>query len=63
MIQHNPKDSLRADMEALAEVFEAEDREDADKRPSAVVTAFPSPSGNPDVPRVRGRWSDSPRGW
>lgn len=28
MTQHNPKDSLQADLEALAEVFEAEDRED-----------------------------------
>ena len=28
MTKHNPKDSLQADLEALAEVFEAEDRED-----------------------------------
>ncbi|AQP51885.1 hypothetical protein [Tessaracoccus flavescens] len=28
MTQHNPKDTLQADLEALAEVFEAEDRED-----------------------------------
>ena len=28
MTQHNPKDSLQADLEVLAEVFEAEDRED-----------------------------------
>ena len=28
MTQHHPKDSLQADLEALAEVFEAEDRED-----------------------------------
>ena len=26
--QHHPKDTLQADLEALAEVFEAEDRED-----------------------------------
>lgn len=28
MTQHNPKDTLQADLEALAEVFEAEERED-----------------------------------
>ena len=28
MTQQNPHDTLRADLEALAEVFEAEDRED-----------------------------------
>lgn len=28
MTQHNPKDTLQADLEALAKVFEAEDRED-----------------------------------
>ena len=28
MTQHHPKDSLQADLEALAKVFEAEDRED-----------------------------------
>ena len=26
--QHHPKDTLQADLEALADVFEAEDRED-----------------------------------
>lgn len=31
MTQHHPKDSLQADLEALAEVFEAEDREDRRK--------------------------------
>ena len=28
MTQHNPKDTLQSDLEALAKVFEAEDRED-----------------------------------
>ena len=28
MTQHHPKDSLQAELETLAEVFEAEDRED-----------------------------------
>ncbi|MDK9654696.1 hypothetical protein [Propionibacterium freudenreichii] len=28
MTQQHPKDTLQADLEALAEVFEAEDRED-----------------------------------
>lgn len=28
MTQHNPKDSLQADLEALGEQFEAEERED-----------------------------------
>ena len=28
MTQQNPHDTLQADLEALAEVFEAEDRED-----------------------------------
>lgn len=31
MPQHHPKDDLQADLEALAEVFEAEDREDRRK--------------------------------
>lgn len=28
MSQHNPEDTLQSDLDALAEVFEAEDRED-----------------------------------
>lgn len=28
MTQHNPKETLQAELEALAEVFEAEERED-----------------------------------
>ena len=61
MIQHNPKDSLRADMEALAKVFEAEDREDrrrdAQRRreglpePKRDIRAFPGFADGGAAPR------------
>lgn len=42
---HHPDDDLQGELEALAEVFEAEDREDRPREASAAVTAFPSPGG------------------
>lgn len=46
MTQQNPKDTLQFDLEALAKVFEAEEREEiAARRPSAAVRVSPSRSG------------------
>lgn len=43
MTQHHPKDSLQADMEALAEVFEAEDLEDRRKEAQRRRDGLPEP--------------------
>ena len=43
MTQHKPHDTLKADLEALAKVFEARIEKTAARRRSAVVTASPSP--------------------
>lgn len=46
MAQHNHKDDLQDDLEALAEAFEAEEREDRRARPKP-------PSAAPTQPRTR----------
>lgn len=61
MTQHHPKDSLQADLEALAKVFEAEDREDrrrdAQRRreglpePKRDIRAFPGFADGGAAPR------------
>ena len=61
MTQHNPKDSLRADLEALGEQFEAEEREDrradAERRrkglpePERDIRAFPGFADGGAAPR------------
>ena len=43
MTQHHPKDSLQADLEALAKVFEAEDREDRRKDAQRRRDGLPEP--------------------
>lgn len=43
MTQHNPKDDLQAELEALAEVFEAEDREDRRKEAQRRRDGLPEP--------------------
>lgn len=43
MTKHNPKESLQADLEALAEVFEAEDREDRRKEAQRRRDELPEP--------------------
>lgn len=43
MTQHNPKDTLQAELEALAEVFEAEDREDRRKEAQRRRDGLPEP--------------------
>ena len=43
MTQHHPKDSLQADLEALAEVFEAEEREDRRKEAHRRRDGLPEP--------------------
>lgn len=43
MAQHRPTDSLPADLEALAEVFEAEDREDRRKEAERRRQGLPEP--------------------
>ena len=43
MIQHNPKDDLQAELEALGEVFEAEDREDRRKEAQRRRDGLPEP--------------------
>ncbi|MCX0277509.1 hypothetical protein NLM24_44390 [Nocardia zapadnayensis] len=43
MTQHHPKDSLQAELEALAEVFEAEDREDRRKEAQRRRDGLPEP--------------------
>lgn len=44
MTQHNPKDTLQADLEALAKVFEAEDREDRRAEAQRRRDGLPEPS-------------------
>lgn len=61
MTQHNPKDSLRADLEALGEQFEAEEREDrradAERRrkglpePERGITTYPGFADGGAAPR------------
>lgn len=61
MTQQNPHDTLQADLEALAEVFEAEDREDrrrdAQRRrdglpePKRDIRAFEGFAGGGAAPR------------
>ena len=41
--QHHPQDTLQADLEALAEVFEAEDREDRRKEAQRRRDGLPEP--------------------
>ncbi|MCT2296463.1 MULTISPECIES: hypothetical protein [Actinomycetes] len=43
MTQHHPNDDLQADLEALAEVFEAEDREDRRKEAQRRRDGLPEP--------------------
>lgn len=43
MTQQHPKDPLQADLEALAEVFEAEDREDRRKEAQRRRDGLPEP--------------------
>ena len=43
MTQQNPKDSLQDDLEALAEVFEAEDREDRRREAQRRRDGLPEP--------------------
>lgn len=43
MTQHHPKDSLQADLEALAKVFEAEDREYRRKEAQRRREGLPEP--------------------
>ena len=43
MNQQNPKDSLQYDLEALAEVFEAEDREDRRREAQRRRDGLPEP--------------------
>jgi len=43
MTQHHPKDPLQADLEALAEVFEAEEREDRRKEAERRRKRLPEP--------------------
>ena len=43
MTQHNPTDTLQAELEALAEVFEAEDREDRRKEAQRRRDGLPEP--------------------
>lgn len=45
MTQQHPKDPLQADLEALAEVFEAEDREDRRAEAQRRREGLPEPSG------------------
>ena len=45
MTQQNPKDTLQTDLEALAKVFEAEEREDRRKEAQRRRDGLPSPSG------------------
>ena len=47
MTQQHPKDTLQADLEALAEVFEAEDREDRRKDSQRRRDGLPEPE--PDI--------------
>jgi hypothetical protein len=44
MRQHHPKDDLQADLKALAEVFEAEDREDRRKDAERRLKGLPEPA-------------------
>ncbi|CAL8970201.1 hypothetical protein TESS_TESS_02099 [Tessaracoccus sp. O5.2] len=43
MTQQNPKDTLQADLEALAKVFEAEEREDRRKEAQRRRDGLPEP--------------------
>ena len=43
MTQQNPKDALQADLESLAKVFEAEDREDRRKEAQRRRDGLPEP--------------------
>jgi len=43
MTQQNPKDTLQADLEALAKVFEAEEREDRRKEAHRRRDGLPEP--------------------
>lgn len=43
MTQQHPKDTLQADLEALAEVFEAEEREDRRKEAQRRRDGLPEP--------------------
>ena len=43
LTQQNPKDTLQADLEALAKVFEAEDREDRRKEAQRRRDGLPEP--------------------
>lgn len=43
MTQHNPNDTLQSDLEALAEVFEAEEREDRRKKTQRRRDGLPEP--------------------
>lgn len=43
MTQHHPKDSLQTDLEALAEVFEAEEREDRRREAQRRRDGLPEP--------------------
>ena len=44
MTQHKPHDTLKADLEALAKVFEAEDREDRRKEAQRRRDGLPEPN-------------------
>lgn len=60
MTQQHPKDTLQADLEALAEVFEAEEREDRRKEAQRRRDGLPEPERDiPHIRGLRGRWSDS----
>ena len=61
MTQQNPKDTLQADLEALAKVFEAEDREDRRAEAQRRRDGLPEPRRAPDVRWLRGRRSGSSR--
>lgn len=43
MTEQHPKDTLQADLEALAEVFEAEDREDRRAEAQRRLEGLPEP--------------------
>ena len=61
MTQQNPKDTLQADLEALAEVFEAEEREDRRREAQRRRDGLPEPERDLHFRGLRGRWSGSSR--
>ena len=56
MSQHNPEDTLQSDLDALAEVFEAEDREDrraeAQRRRDSLAVLLAVPGSDTCAPTL-----------